>query len=170
MEGKGQYVTAAVIVGLVGIVGFFALRSPVFPNVTAGVDATETTTVEQMRGTRKKLVLALVIPGDPVSAQAVELLKAHHAAHETKAAFAALVFGDPSVAEAFRTARDLPYAVYSLNPQSNPVQYNELVKTVGGWRSRFYGGTVVLLDANRKVNAQVDGMELENLGNLIKKL
>jgi hypothetical protein len=170
MEGKGQYVTAAVIVGLVGVVGFFALRSPVFPNVTASIDATETTTVDQMRGTRKKLVLALVIPGDPVSAQAVELLKAQHAAHEANAAFAALVFGDPSVAESFRTTRDLPYAVYSLNPQSNPVQYNELVKTVGGWRSRFYGGTVVLLDANRKVTAQVDGIEFEHLGDLIKKL
>lgn len=170
MEGKGQYVTAAVIVVLVGVLAFFGLRSPVFPNVSAGVDATETITVDQMRGTRKKLVLALVIPGDPVSAQAVELLKAQHAAHEAQAAFVALVFGDPTVSEAFRTARDLPYAVYSLNPQSNPVQYNELVKTVGGWRSRFYGGTVVLLDANRKVTAQVDGIELEHLGDLIKKL
>lgn len=170
MEGKGQYVTVAVVVGIVGVMAYFGLRSPVFPNVTAGVDATETTTIDQMRGARRKLVLVLVIPGDPVSAQAVELLKAQHAANEAKAAFAALVFGDPSVSEAFRTARDLPYAVYSLNPQANPVQYNELVKTVGGWRSRFYGGTVVLLDANRKVFAQVDGIELEHLNDLIKKL
>ena len=170
MDGKGQYLTAAVIVVLVGVMAFFGLRAPVFPNVTVAVDATETITVEQMRGTRRKLVLALVIPGDPVSAQAVELLRAQHAAHDAQAAFAALIFTDPASAETFRQSKDLPFALYSISPQSNPVQYNELVKTVGGWRSRFYGGTVVLLDANRKVSAQVDGIELEHLDDLIKKL
>lgn len=60
--------------------------------------------------------------------------------------------------------------MYSLSPPENPVEFNQLVKVVGGFRSRFYGGTVLLIDSKQKLVAKVEGLELEHLDDLIKKL
>lgn len=171
MEGRGSQIAAVVaVVGIVGVMAYFGLRSEEFPDVPISIDATEGTTIGQLRGAKKKLVLALLIPGDPVSGQVVDMLKAEHAAADAKATFAALLFADPASAEAFKTSHDLPYNVYSLTPQTSPVHYNQVVKAVGGSSGRMYGGTVVVLDASRKIAKQVNGNEAENLSAILKGL
>jgi hypothetical protein len=160
----------ALVVGIVGVMAYFGMRASVFPNVPVSVDATETSSIDQLRGGKKKLVLALLIPGDPLSGQVVEMLKAEQAAHDAKAAFAGLLFADPGALDQFRASHELPYPLVSLTPQTNPVQYNEVVKAVGGASSRFYGGTVVVLDGKRKIVEQVNGNELETLSEALKGL
>lgn len=170
MGRSGQVGSVLVVVGIVGAMAYFGLRASVFPNVPVSVDATETSSIDQLRGAKKKLVLALLIPGDPVSGQVVEMLKAEQATYDAKAAFAGLLFADPAALDQFRAAHDVPYPLVSITPQTNPVQYNEVVKAVGGASSRFYGGTVVVLDAARKIVKQVNGNEAERLSETLKGL
>ena len=154
---------------LVGLASF-ALRAPAFPDLSLSVDAERTVKISQARGGKDQLVVALIKPGDPVSEKCVMLLKERIKTNERKAAFAAVVFTDPAGAEAFRLSHDLPYPVYSLDPPQNPVEFNSLVKTVGGYRSRFSGGTVLVVDSKQRMVSKVDGRELENLDDLFEKL
>jgi hypothetical protein len=171
MENKREYLWLVAIVGVFGGLAWFGFRATEFPNVSVMVDADQSTRLSEVRGSNPKLVLALLIPGDPVSNQSVTLLKARHQANEQKATFAALLLTDPANAETFRQAHELPFSVYSLNPTDDPVDYNAIVKALGGWRSRFYGGTVVVLDSKQKIIAKLEGIELEHLDDaIIKKL
>lgn len=69
MGRGGQVGAVALVVGIVGVMAYFGMRASVFPNVPVSVDATETSSIDQLRGGKKKLVLALLIPGDPLSGQ-----------------------------------------------------------------------------------------------------
>ncbi len=170
MENKRELLSLAAILGVFGALAYFGFRSPEFPDVSLALDAETTVKVSQARGGKPKLVVALLIPGDPVSEKSVMLLKERFQANEAKAAFAAVLFSNSAAAETFRQTHDLPYPVYSLDPPQNPVEYNSLVKTVGGFRSRFYGGTVLVVDSKQKMVSKIEGLELENLDDLIKKL
>lgn len=170
MENKREYLAIAAIVAIFGVLAYFGFRSPEFPDVSLSLDAETTVKVHDVRAPRPKLVLALIIPGDPLSEKSLQLLKERHEANEAKATFAAILFANVADAERFRQSHELPYDVYSLSPPENPVEYNQLVKVVGGWRSRFYGGTVLLIDSKQKLVAKVEGIELEHLDELIKKL
>lgn len=170
MENKRELLALVAIVGVFGALAYFGFRSPEFPDVSLTQDAETRVKISQARGGKPRLVVALLIPGDPVSEKSVMLLKERFQANETKAAFAAVLFSNSAAGETFRQTHDLPYPVYSLNPSEEPVDYNALVKTVGGFRSRFYGGTVVVIDSNQKMVSKVEGLELEKLDDLIKKL
>lgn len=158
--------SASVFIGL----AYFALRAPELPDLSLTAEGPTPVTFSQARAGKPKLVVALILPGDPVSEKSVQRLKEHHAASQMKAAFAGVVFGDIAAAQAFRQSHDLPYPVYSLDRRQNPVEFNGLVKTVGGFRSRVYGGTVFVVDSKQKVIATVERDELLNLDELLEKL
>ncbi len=159
---------AALAVVALGL-AFMTFRPSEFPNTTLSAGG-ESSTIDQLRGTKPKLVLALIMPNDVMSKAAVEKLKGEYVRLEGRATFAALMFADETQAAAFEKANELPFAVYSLTPQQHPVEYNEVVKTVGGFRKRFFVGTVLVLDSKRKITQQVNGDELENLGAVLQKL
>ena len=156
---------AVVLAGLAWTV----FKPTVVPNVTMTA-AGESTTVDQVRGQKLKLVLALIHPTDPNSKTAVTMLKTQFATYEGRATFAGLMLADAAAAEAFEKDQDLPFTVYAMTPQQNPAEYNEPVKAVGGFRNRFFVGTVLVLDQSRRISVQVNGNELENLSSALSKL
>jgi len=168
VNGKPWVAIAVVVVALGGL-GFTVFRPAYFPNVTVASDA-DPVTIDQVRGERPTLVLALLAPGDPMSKAALTKMSADYEKYEPRASFAGLVFGTPAQAAAWQKEQQLPFPVYALAPQENPVDYNQIVKTLGGFRNRFYIGTVVVLTSSRRISQQVNGNELENLSDTLKKL
>lgn len=165
----GNKVTLGVAALVFAGLAFVAFKPTVCPNVTmVGEDGAAT--LSQVRGPKPKLVLALVHPSDPNSTTALATLKAQFATGQDRATFAALVFADPAAAAAFAKQEELPFAAYSLTPQQNAAEYNDLVKAVGGFRNRFFVGTVIVLDPSLRISAQVNGNELEGLSGALAKL
>ena len=169
MGGRNSW--GAVLAGLtvLGGLGFWTFRPAVIPNVTV-VSEGEALTLDQVRGDKRKLVLALIHPSDPNSKAAVATLKAQFPTWETRATFAGLVLADPASAAAFQKENELPFTVYAFTPQEHPEAYNELVKAVGGFRNRFFVGTVLVLDQSRRISQQVNGDELEKLPATLTRL
>jgi hypothetical protein len=168
MNGKPWVAIAVVVVALGGL-GFTIFRPAYFPNVLVASDA-DPVTIDQVRGERPTLVLAMVVPGDAVSKAALTQMSAGYEKYEPKASFAGLVFGSPAQAAAWQKELQLPFPLYAVSPQENPVEYNQIVKTLGGFRNRFYVGTVVVLSSSRRISQQVNGNELENLSATLAKL
>ena len=168
MNGK-PWVAIAVVVLALGGLGFETFRPSYFPNVAAASDA-DPVTIDQMRGARPSLVLALVMTGDPISKAALTRMAADYERCEPRASFAALTFGTPAQAEAWQKDLKLPFPVYAVSASENPVEYNQIVKTLGGFRNRFYLGTVVVLTSSRRISRQVNGPDLEELPGVLSKL
>lgn len=168
MNGK-PWVAIVVVVLALGGLGFATLRPTYFPNVAASSDA-DPVTIDQMRGQRPSLVLALVMTGDPVSKAALTRMAAEYEKAEPRASFAALTFGTVAQAAAWQKDLNLPFPVYAVSSGENPVEYNQIVKTLGGFRNRFYLGTVVVLTSSRRISQQVNGNELESLPDALNKL
>lgn len=165
-----QKIGIVAVVGILGALAWTTFRAPIFPNVTLTSPEGESVTIDQLRAGKSRLVVALIMPTDALSKAAVGKLKAQHPALEPKATVIGFMMADPAAAAAFARDNDLPFSVYSLTPQANPIEYNEVVKTVGGFRRRFFVGTVLVLDDSRKIKEQVNGDELENLTSTLEKL
>jgi hypothetical protein len=162
-------VAVVLVLGIVGYFVFHALNPTQFPNLPAATRKGKVS-VDELRGDKPKLVLALLIPGDPMSKAAVAVLKTQQEKNLGHANFAALLMADPAAAATYEEEAQLPFTVYSFEPNANPIEFNQMVNAVGGFKNRFYGGTVVVLNASRGIKKQVDGNELQGLAEAISDL
>lgn len=170
MGGKSStWLAMAFVVCVFGTIGYLVFRASTFPNLAVS-SASETLNIDEVRGEKAKLVLVLLIPGDPVSKAAAELLKAEYATYEGSAAFAGVLVSSPTAAAAYEKALELPYPVYSLVGEPQRELYMEMLKAVGGATERVPGGTVLFLDKDRLITKNVSGTDLMGLPDKLKKL
>ena len=110
--------------------------------------------LDAVRGDKEHLVLVFLMEGDAVSKFSLGLLADEHAKWSQKMAFAGLLLGTQVAADAYAEAEDVPFAVYGLRECADPFMVNELIEAVGsayGTGAAVYGGTVVVVNSDRKV-------------------
>ena len=81
-------------------------------------------------------------------------------------AFAGLLFGNQSMADTFKSDEQLTFPVYGIRDAIDPYAVNELIETVGtshGTRAAVYGGTLVMVNSDRKVLFKLEKDEVKQL-------
>ena len=173
LRGKGPIIAMALAAAAAG--GWLIYRAwpETLPNVVLEDDEGQTIALDAMREGKDYLVLAFFLEGCPISKFSVGLLKTEHQKWSERAAFVGLLIGSATAATSYQDNEELDFPVYGLRSTADPFAVNELFEKVGssyGTGSAIYGGTVVVVDADRTVveifaKEEVKGLpaELESL-------
>ena len=122
--------------------------------------------LEAMHQGQEELLLIFLLPNCPISKFSLDLVKQHHSSYSANVAFVGLFFGDQNTAEQFKSAQTIPFPVYGLRDATDPYAVNELIDTIGtshGTRSAVYGGTIVVVNTDRKVLFKLEKDDVRQL-------
>jgi peroxiredoxin len=154
LREKGPIIGMVVAAAAAG--GWLVYRAwpETLPNVVLEDDDGETIALDAMREGKDYLVLAFFLERCPISKFSVGLLQTEHQKWSERAAFVGLLVGSAAAATSYQEREEIDFPVYGLRSTADPFAVNELFEKVGssyGTGSAIYGGTVVVVDADRTV-------------------
>jgi len=120
-------------------------------------------TSTQLRGEGEVLLLAFLVPNCPLSKFTAGQMTELRSKIPQEVVFAGLVLGAKDQAAKLQQEWGLPFACYGLKDTPDPLALNELFEVVGT-RNRVTGGTVLLIDAENKLQFKLEMDEVRELG------
>lgn len=111
-------------------------------------------TFEAMRAGKDHTVMVFLLPGCPISKFSMGVVKEQHAKLSGQLSFVGLLVGKQPAADRMVEDEELEFPVYGLHDGTDPFAINELIDAVGsseGLRTMVYGGTVIVVNPDRKI-------------------
>ena len=122
--------------------------------------------LQAMHQDKDELLMIFLLPKCPISKFSLDLVNQQYPQYSANMAFAGLFFGNQPAADSFKSDQQLPFPVYGLRDAVDPYAVNELIDTVGtshGTRSAVYGGTIVVVDNDRKILFKLEKDDVRQL-------
>jgi hypothetical protein len=143
------------VIAAAGVGGYIYFNQPdEIPNIMLKASDGRQVDLDAMHQGKEELLLVFLLPRCPISKFSLGLVKQHHPSYSANVAFVGLLFGNQTAAEKFKSDQGIPFPVYGIRDAIDPYAVNELIDTVGtshGTRSAVYGGTIVVVNTDRKV-------------------
>jgi len=150
-----------------GVGGYIYFTRPdEIPNIMLKASDGSQVDLQAMHQDKDELLMIFLLPKCPISNFSLDLVNQHHPQYSEYIAFAGLFFGNQSAADKFKSDQQLPFPVYGLREAVDPYAVNELIDIVGtshGTRSAVFGGTLVMVDTDRKVLFKLEKDEVRQL-------
>lgn len=155
------------VIAAVGVGGYIFFTQPdEIPNIILKGPDDRQVDLSAMHEGKDELLLIFLLPKCPVSKFSLGLVQEHYPNYSANVAFAGLYFGNQSAAESFKSDQQLPFPVYGIRDAVDPLAINELISTVGtshGTRDAVFGGTIVVVNEDRKVLFKLEKEEVRQL-------
>lgn len=155
-----------VIVAL-GVGGYIFFTQPdEIPNIMLKGSDGRQVDLSAMHAGKAELLMVFLLPNCPISKFSMDLVNQHYPQYSANIAFAGLFFGNQATADKFKTAQQIPFPIYGIRDATDPYAVNELIETVGtshGTRAAVYGGTIVVVNEDRKVLFKLEKDEVRQL-------
>ena len=151
----------------VGVGGYIYFTQPdEIPNIMLKASDDRQVNLDAMHQGKEELLLVFLLQKCPISKFSLDLVKQHHPSYSANVAFVGLFFGKQNAAEQFKSDQMIPFPVYGLRDAADPYAINELIETIGtshGTRAAVYGGTIVVVNTDRKVLFKLEKDEVRQL-------
>ena len=160
-------ILVVLVVAAVGIGGYVFFTQPdEIPNIMLKSSDGRQVDLAAMHDGKAELLMIFLLPNCPISKFSLGLVTQHYPNYSASVAFAGLFFGNQAAADQFKSAQQLPFQVYGIRDAVDPYAVNELIETVGtsrGTRAAVYGGTIVVVNEDRKVLFKLEKDEVRQL-------
>lgn len=155
------------VIAAAGVGGYIFFTQPdEIPNIMLKGNDGRQVDLEAMHQGKDELLMIFLLPGCPISKFSLDLVKQHYPSYSANVAFVGLFFGNQPTADKFKSDQQMPFPVYGIRDAVDPYAVNELIETVGtshGTRAAVYGGTLVMVNTDRKVLFKLEKDEVKQL-------
>jgi hypothetical protein len=149
-----------------GVGVFFVLKPTTLPEVTLLDEGDQQVTLSQVRGDKDALLITFLMGRCPLSKYTAGLLRDMYPNKSDYMEFVALVFGTNQAAWDLCAEWNLDFPCYGVREAPDPLAINALIEEVGsphGARSAVTGGSVLLVDRERKLLFNLEREEVKEL-------
>ncbi len=149
-----------------GVGAFFAFRPTTLPEVTVLDADGQKITLSQVRGDKDALLITFLIGRCPLSKYTAGVLREMYFNKSDYMEFVALVFGTNQAAWDLCAEWNLDFPCYGVREAPDPLAINALIEEVGsahGTRSAVTGGSLLLVDRERKLLFNLEREEVKEL-------
>jgi len=155
------------VIAALGVGGYIYFTQPdEIPNIMLKSSDGRQVDLSAMHAGKAELLMVFLLPNCPISKFSLDLIKQHYPKYSASLAFAGLLFGDQASADQYKSAEQIPFPVYGIRDAVDPYAVNELIEAVGtshGTRAAVYGGTIVVVNEDRKVLFKLEKDEVRQL-------
>ena len=126
-----------------------------------------------LQGDKDHLLLVFVVPRCPISKFSLEQIAEIQDEYSRSLSFAGLYYGGQDAADSFMQKQELAFPLYGIKNTPDPMAMNELFETVGsahGMRDVLYGGTILVLDSEQKLQLKLEKEDLRELAEKLQSL
>ena len=126
----------------------------------------QTVDLEALRAGKEHTLLVFLLPGCPISKFSMGLVQEQYQKWSPQVSFAGVMLSSQQSADQFAEKEELDFPVYGLRDATDPFAINEIIGAIGssgGTRATVYGGTIVVVDEDRKVVLNLSRDELRGL-------
>jgi len=162
-----KYILAFMVIVALGVGGYVYFTQPdEIPNIMLKSSDGRQVDLAAMHAGKAELLMIFLLPNCPISKFSLGLVNQYYPNYSASIAFAGLFFGNQSTADRFKSDQQLPFPVYGIRDAVDPYAVNELIETVGtshGTRAAVYGGTIVVVNEDRKVLFKLEKDDVKQL-------
>ena len=162
---KSILIVLVIVAACVGGYIYFSQPDEI-PNIMLKASDGRQVDLDAMHQGKEECLLIFLLPQCPISKFSLGLVKQHYSSYSANVAFVGLLFGDQNAAEQFKSDQQILFPVYGLRDAVDPYAVNELIETVGtshGTRAAVYGGTIVMVNTDRKVLFKLEKDDVRQL-------
>jgi hypothetical protein len=160
-------ILVVLVIAAIGVGGYIFFTQPdEIPNIMLKSSDGRQVDLAAMHSGKAELLMVFLLPNCPISKFSMGLVNQHHPQYSANIAFVGMFFGDQATADQFKSTEQLPYPVYGIRDAVDPYAVNELIETIGtshGTRAAVYGGTIVVINEDRKVLFKLEKDEVRQL-------
>lgn len=166
VSSKKGWIVIAVCVALGLGYWFYRHRDKTLPAIVLQDGEGQSVDFEGLRAGKEHTVMVFILPGCPISKFSLGVVQEQHAKLSEKLSFVGLLVGRQQAADQLVETEEIEFPVYGIRDATDPFAVNELIDAVGsseGLRTMVYGGTVIVVDADREIVMNLSKDEVREL-------
>jgi hypothetical protein len=168
-----RIIAALVLASTLGCGVYNWLRPPTVPDIIFVNASGDRVTLNDVWGDKNLLVAVFLIPGCSMTLTSLELLREPYAAYWDRVAFVGIVMGSKAQAEQMTNEPGIPFPAFGVRDSPDVLSVNDLIRAAGTstcGRAQVYGGTVLVVNKQRKLVRSLVKEEVRELPKLLVKL